>query len=41
MAASGVELGDDLLAAIDVALGDVPVKGQPLAVLATEGVTHR
>lgn len=41
VAASGVGLGDDVLDAIDVALDDVPVKGQTLAVFATEGVTHR
>jgi aryl-alcohol dehydrogenase-like predicted oxidoreductase len=40
-AASGIELSADVLAAIDQALGDVPVRGQTLAVLATEGVTHR
>jgi aryl-alcohol dehydrogenase-like predicted oxidoreductase len=39
--ASGVELGDDMLTAIDAALGDVPVRGQTLGALATEGVTHR
>jgi aryl-alcohol dehydrogenase-like predicted oxidoreductase len=40
-AASGVELSPQVLDAIDTALGDAPVKGQTLAVLATEGVTHR
>ncbi|GAA2203590.1 aldo/keto reductase family protein [Sinomonas flava] len=40
-AASGVELSDDLLAAIDDALGDVPVKGQTPAPNAQEGVLHR
>jgi aryl-alcohol dehydrogenase-like predicted oxidoreductase len=40
-AASGIELGSDLLAAIDEALGDAPVKGPKLAPFATEGVTHR
>jgi aryl-alcohol dehydrogenase-like predicted oxidoreductase len=40
-AASGIELSDDVLDAIDHALGDVPVKGQTLGALATEGVTHR
>jgi aryl-alcohol dehydrogenase-like predicted oxidoreductase len=41
VAASGVELSDDVLAAIDEALGDVPVTGQALAPGAREGVTHR
>jgi aryl-alcohol dehydrogenase-like predicted oxidoreductase len=40
-AASGVELSQSTLEAIDEALGDVPVKGQTLAPLAKEGVTHR
>jgi aryl-alcohol dehydrogenase-like predicted oxidoreductase len=40
-AASGVRLTPDVLEAIDEALGDVPVTGQTLAPLATEGVTHR
>jgi aryl-alcohol dehydrogenase-like predicted oxidoreductase len=40
-AASGIKLSEDVLAAIDEALGDVPVNGQTLAPLATEGVTHR
>jgi aryl-alcohol dehydrogenase-like predicted oxidoreductase len=40
-AASGKELGSDLLAAIDDALGEAPVKGPRLAAFATEGVTHR
>ncbi|MEV7160358.1 aldo/keto reductase family protein [Streptomyces misionensis] len=40
-AAAGVELGADVLAAVDQALGDVPTTGQTLAVLATEGVIHR
>jgi aryl-alcohol dehydrogenase-like predicted oxidoreductase len=40
-AASGIELSSDLLDAIDVALGEAPVKGQTLAVLATAGVKHR
>jgi aryl-alcohol dehydrogenase-like predicted oxidoreductase len=39
--ASGVELSDDTLAAIDDALGDVAVKGQTLAPLARAGVRHR
>jgi aryl-alcohol dehydrogenase-like predicted oxidoreductase len=41
VAASGVELSDDVLAAIDEALGDAPVKGQTLAPLAQSGVKHR
>jgi aryl-alcohol dehydrogenase-like predicted oxidoreductase len=40
-AASGIELSPDVLDAIDTALGEVPVKGQTLAPLATGGVTHR
>jgi aryl-alcohol dehydrogenase-like predicted oxidoreductase len=40
-AASGVSLSPDVLAEIDRALGDVPVKGQRLAPLASEGVKHR
>jgi aryl-alcohol dehydrogenase-like predicted oxidoreductase len=40
-AASGIELSADVLEAIDNALGDAPVKGQTLAVLATAGVRHR
>jgi aryl-alcohol dehydrogenase-like predicted oxidoreductase len=40
-AASGVTLSDDVIAAIDEALGDVPVTGQTLAPGASEGVTHR
>jgi aryl-alcohol dehydrogenase-like predicted oxidoreductase len=39
--ASGVELSDDTLAAIDEALDGVAVKGQTLAPLAREGVKHR
>jgi aryl-alcohol dehydrogenase-like predicted oxidoreductase len=39
--ASGVELSADTLAAIDTALGDVPVKGQTLAPFATAGIKHR
>src|SRR4051794_31337580 len=39
--ASGIELSADTLAAIDDALGDVPVKGDTLAPLARSGVTHR
>jgi aryl-alcohol dehydrogenase-like predicted oxidoreductase len=41
VAASGIELSADVLDAIDEALGEVPVKEQTLAVLATAGVTHR
>jgi aryl-alcohol dehydrogenase-like predicted oxidoreductase len=40
-AASGVELSADLLAAIDAALGDVPVKEPRVAPLAQTGVKHR
>ena len=40
-AASGIELSSSTLDAIDEALSDVPVKGQTLAPLAREGVTHR
>jgi aryl-alcohol dehydrogenase-like predicted oxidoreductase len=39
--ASGIELSPDTLAAIDVALGDVPVTEPTLAGLARPGVTHR
>ncbi len=39
--ASGIELSDDTLAAIDEALGDAPVKGQTLAPLARDGVRRR
>lgn len=39
--ASGIELDSATLAAVDEALGDVPVRGTTLAPLATEGVTHR
>jgi aryl-alcohol dehydrogenase-like predicted oxidoreductase len=39
--ASGVTLDDDTLAAIDAALGDVPVTGQTLAPGASDGVKHR
>ena len=38
--ASGIELAPDTLAAIDEALGDVPVKQPTLAPLARAGVTH-
>jgi aryl-alcohol dehydrogenase-like predicted oxidoreductase len=40
-AASGVELGEDVLAAVDAALGDVPVTGHVLAPNAVEGVLRR
>jgi aryl-alcohol dehydrogenase-like predicted oxidoreductase len=39
--ASGIELTTDTLAAIDEALGDVPVTQPTLAPLAQAGVTHR
>lgn len=39
--ASGISLSADVLAAIDEALGDVPVRGQTLAPFAQEGVLHR
>jgi aryl-alcohol dehydrogenase-like predicted oxidoreductase len=39
--ASGVELGADLLAAIDEALGDAPVRVPTPAPFARSGVTHR
>ena len=41
VAASGVDLDAETLAAVDAALGDVPVKGQTLAPFAREGVKHR
>jgi aryl-alcohol dehydrogenase-like predicted oxidoreductase len=40
-AASGVRLSPDTLAAIDEALGEVPVTGPRLAPGASEGITHR
>jgi aryl-alcohol dehydrogenase-like predicted oxidoreductase len=40
-AAAGIDLSDDVLAAIDTALGDAPVVGQRLAPLAQAGVKHR
>ncbi|HEX8080492.1 MAG TPA: aldo/keto reductase [Jatrophihabitans sp.] len=40
-AASAVVLSDDVLEAVDEALGDVPVTGQRLAPLAEPGVRHR
>jgi aryl-alcohol dehydrogenase-like predicted oxidoreductase len=39
--ASGVELSDETLAAIDEALGEVPIKGQTAAPFARPGITHR
>ena len=39
--ASSIELTPDTLAAIDEALGDVPVKDPTLAPLARAGVIHR
>ncbi|MGN6170593.1 MAG: aldo/keto reductase, partial [Solirubrobacteraceae bacterium] len=39
--ASGIELTPDTLAAIDEALGDVPVKQPTLAPFAQTGITHR
>jgi aryl-alcohol dehydrogenase-like predicted oxidoreductase len=39
--ASGIELTDDTLAAIDEALGDAPVREPVLAPFARTGVTHR
>jgi len=39
--ASGIELTEATLAAIDAALGDAPVKGSTLAPLARAGVMHR
>jgi aryl-alcohol dehydrogenase-like predicted oxidoreductase len=39
--ASGIELSDDVLAAIDEALGDVIVRGPQLANFVGEGVKHR
>ena len=39
--ASGIELSAEVLAAVDEALGDVPVKEPTLAPFAREGVLHR
>jgi aryl-alcohol dehydrogenase-like predicted oxidoreductase len=39
--AAEIELSPDTLAAIDDALGDVPVRGQRLAANAATGITHR
>jgi aryl-alcohol dehydrogenase-like predicted oxidoreductase len=41
VAASGIELSGDTLAAIDEAMGDVMVKEPTLAPFAREGVKHR
>jgi aryl-alcohol dehydrogenase-like predicted oxidoreductase len=40
-AASEIELSAEVIAAIDEALGDAPVKGQTLAPLAQSGIKHR
>ena len=40
-AASGIEPSADVVAAIDEALGDAPVKEPQLAPLAESGVKHR
>ena len=40
-AAAGQVLPDDVLAAADAALGDVPVTAPTLAPFAREGITHR
>jgi aryl-alcohol dehydrogenase-like predicted oxidoreductase len=40
-AAAGISLSPDVLEEIDRALGGIPVKGQTLAPLASEGVKHR
>ncbi|MEU3246942.1 aldo/keto reductase family protein [Streptomyces sp. NPDC006875] len=40
-AAAGVRLSDDVLAAVDAALGDVPVRRPTLAPFAAEGVLRR
>jgi aryl-alcohol dehydrogenase-like predicted oxidoreductase len=40
-AASGIELSAELLAAVDEALGDAPVKAPTLALFARPGVKHR
>jgi len=40
-AAAEVDLPEDVLTAIDSALGDVPVRGPRLAPGATEGILHR
>jgi aryl-alcohol dehydrogenase-like predicted oxidoreductase len=40
-AAAGIELSEDVLAAVDGALGDVPQSAPRLATNAAEGVKHR
>jgi len=40
-AASGIELSAEILAAVDAALGDAPVKAPTLALFARPGVKHR
>jgi aryl-alcohol dehydrogenase-like predicted oxidoreductase len=40
-AASGIDLSDDVLAAIDDALGDAPVKEPTMAPMAEAGIKHR
>ena len=40
-AAAGVKLPDDVLKAVDDALGDVPVTTPTIAPFATPGVMHR
>jgi aryl-alcohol dehydrogenase-like predicted oxidoreductase len=40
-AASEIQLSADVIAAIDEALGDAPIKGQTLAPLAQSGIKHR
>jgi aryl-alcohol dehydrogenase-like predicted oxidoreductase len=40
-AAAGIELSADVLGAVELALGDAPVKRPTLAPFATEGVKHR
>ncbi|WP_433089306.1 hypothetical protein ACQP1P_23005 [Dactylosporangium sp. CA-052675] len=40
-AAAGVSLSDDVLAAMDAALGDVPITEPTLAPFAQQGVLHR
>lgn len=41
VAAAGTDLSNDVLTAVDAALGDVPVTGHHLAPGATDGITHR
>jgi aryl-alcohol dehydrogenase-like predicted oxidoreductase len=40
-AASGIELSADVLEAVDLALGDLPVRAPTLAPFAREGVKYR